>query len=67
MQEKVQVDCSEHMSMLLSEQKMLEILEDLKIELTPYFTYYYHMLKALEKEAADNLVSQVSGSPSATL
>ena len=29
---------------------MLEIIEDLHIEFTPYYSYYYNLLKAIEDE-----------------
>jgi len=33
--------------------KMLEILEELKIEFTPYFAYYYNVLRALELQGTE--------------
>lgn len=42
------------------------MLEDLKIEFTPYYTYYYNLLKAMEDEQISNHGSQ-EGLKSATL
>jgi hypothetical protein len=41
-----------------SKQKLLNILEDLRIEYTPYYTHYYHMLKALATEYAGKPILQ---------
>lgn len=38
---------------MCSEEKLLNILEDLRIEYTPYYTHYYHMLVTLQKEYSD--------------
>jgi hypothetical protein len=46
--------------------KIQDILEDLKIEFTPYYTYYYNLLKAMEDEQVSNHGSQ-EGLKSATL
>ena len=36
-----------------SKEKLLNILEDLRIEYTPYYTHFYHMLVALASEYED--------------
>ena len=38
---------------MCSEEKLLSILEDLRIEYTPFYTHYYHMLVALKQEYGD--------------
>ena len=43
------------------------MLEDLKIELTPYYTYYFNLLKAMEDEQISNHGSRENGLRSATL
>ena len=44
------IGCDEHMKLLVNKEKMIEILEDLRIELTPHFIHFYNMLNALDKE-----------------
>lgn len=39
-----------------SKQRMINILEDLRIKYTPYYTHFYHMLVALESEYAEKPV-----------
>ena len=46
---------------------MYEILEDLRIKYTPYYTYYYNLLKELEDEFSEKLGSKEQGLKSATL
>tara|TARA_B110000285_G_C15006567_1_gene554164 strand:+ start:69 stop:305 length:237 start_codon:yes stop_codon:yes gene_type:complete len=50
MKEKVHLDCQDHLSLLINRDKLLQIIEDLQIEFTPYYTYYYNLLKAMEEE-----------------
>lgn len=38
--------------------KLLNILEDLRIEYTPYYTHFYHMLVALRSEYSEKPVLQ---------
>lgn len=41
---KVHVDCVEHMKLLVNDDKMMQVLDDLRIEFTPYYIYYYNLL-----------------------
>ena len=61
------IECQQHLKNLVNESTIKEILDDMKIELTPYYVYYYNLLKALEDEFADNLGSKERGLRSATL
>ena len=42
--------CEEHNLRLVDKKRMLDILEDLRIELTPYYIHFYNLLKTLENE-----------------
>ena len=33
-----------------SEEQLLKILDEMRLEYTPYYMHYYHLLTALEKE-----------------
>jgi len=47
---------------------MAEILEDLKLHMVPYYTHFYHVLRALEDEYIQNhRGSEEDGLRSATL
>ena len=48
--DKVHLECQDHIKLLVNRDKMLEIIEDLHIEFTPYYSYYYNLLKAIEDE-----------------
>lgn len=39
-------------------EKLIAILEDLQMEYTPYYTHYYHLLKALQREYASKPILQ---------
>ena len=41
-----------------SKEKLLNILEELRIEYTPYYTHFYHMLTALAAEYEDKPILQ---------
>jgi hypothetical protein len=63
----VHLECQEHLKLVINKEKTLQILEDLKIELTPYYTFYYNLLKAMEDEQISNHGSKDKGLRSATL
>ena len=39
------IECKGHMRQLISQDQMKAIIEDLKINLTPYYVHYYNILK----------------------
>ena len=47
---KSHVGCEEHMKMIVRKEVMIDILEDLRIELTPHYIHFYNILNELEDE-----------------
>ena len=43
-------DCAEHALLIIKEEKMRELVEDLKIQLVPYYHHYFNLLREMEKE-----------------
>ena len=37
-------DCSKHNRLIISKDKMIDILDDLKIHLTPYYVHYFNVI-----------------------
>ena len=56
-----------HDQLIINKFKLIEILDDLKLELTPYYVHYYNLLKMEEDEFARKLGSREKGLRSATL
>ena len=48
LRQKVHLDCLDHMSNLVNREKLIQIIEGIQIEFTPYYTHYYNLLKAME-------------------
>ena len=42
--------CPEHKLLIISENQMKELIEDLKIQLVPYYHHYYNLLREMERE-----------------
>ena len=52
---------------MINRDKLFQIIEDLQIEFTPYYTYYYNLLKAIEEEQISYHGSNEKGLKSAVL